>query len=106
MTAAYFTKLIFFCPRQHDGYIMDQWTSKSVNLIFDEKIVDLSKAGFVTDTNNADKYERFCRCIEELGEAAGWEPEETELRIFSEGRGRGAWRNYVIENWRNAQPPV
>lgn len=100
MTAAYFTKLIFFCPRRHDGYIMDQWTSKSINLLFGDEVVDLSKAGFVTDKNDAERYEHFCKCIEQLGRHAGWDPEETEVRLFSEGRKKGAWRNYVIANWR------
>lgn len=99
MTAAYFTKLIFFCSPCHDGYIMDQWTSKSVNLLYDDAIVDLNKAGFVTDANDSDRYESFCLCVEELAKRAGWGFEETEVRLFSEGRNKGAWRRYVKENW-------
>jgi len=42
MGAAYFTKLIFFCEPDHKGYIMDQWTSKSINLLTGEEIVHLT----------------------------------------------------------------
>ena len=47
MGAAYFTKAIFFCIPESKGYIMDQWTSKSVNLIFDKEIIKLQN-GWVT----------------------------------------------------------
>lgn len=37
MRPAYFTKLICFVNPKLKGYIMDQWTSKSINLLFDNK---------------------------------------------------------------------
>ena len=55
MGAAYYTKLIFFCAPKHDGYIMDQWTSKSINLIYGTNVVDLTYAGHVSDKNDAVK---------------------------------------------------
>ena len=33
MGPAYFTKLIFFLEQRHNGYIMDQWTARSMNLL-------------------------------------------------------------------------
>ena len=33
MGPAYFTKLIFFLEKYSNGYIMDQWTSRSMNLL-------------------------------------------------------------------------
>ncbi len=104
MKATYFTKLIFFCSPKHDGYIMDQWTSKSVNLIKGEKLVKLT-SGYVGD-NDVDVYKRFCNCMEELSGKGGWTAEETEIRLFSHGgRSKGDWRSYVIENWSNKRSP-
>ena len=100
MGAAYFTKLIFFCSPEHDGYIMDQWTSKSVNLISEKTLVNLSYAGHVSDANDASTYIEFCEFIENLSLMGGWSPEETEMRLFSfGGTQKGEWRSYVIENW-------
>ena len=33
MGPAYFTKLIYFLEPKHNGYIMDQWTARSMNLL-------------------------------------------------------------------------
>lgn len=99
MTAAYFTKLIFFCSPSHDGYIMDQWTSKSVNLLYDDQTVRLSSKGFVTDKNDADIYELFCQRVEGIARHLNCSPEEAEVRMFSAGRGKGRWRNYVKAHW-------
>jgi hypothetical protein len=113
MRPAYFTKLIFFLmpmgmPR---GYIMDQWTSSSVNLLFVEKIVKTAvqrtylKSGSVKisesvlDKNTEFEYETYCQAVEflaaELGDIS---PEEAEEMMFSQGRGRGLWRSYLISN--------
>lgn len=99
MGPAYFTKLIFFCSPRHDGYIMDQWTSKSINLIYGDNIVDLYGLGFVSDKNDTQTYVRFCLAVEKLAKIGGWSPEETEIRLFYEGRNKGEWRKYVMEHW-------
>jgi len=100
MSAAYFTKLIFFCAPKNDGYIMDQWTSKSVNLISGKQVVNLTHAGHVSDHNTATTYIKFCEYVEELSKRGCWTPEETEIRLFSYGgRNKGEWRSYVIANW-------
>ena len=100
MGAAYYTKLIFFCSPKHDGYIMDQWTSKSINLIFGSEIVDVTPPGWVNDKNNSTTYNKFCRCIEKLSQRGGWSPEDTEIRLFSKGGAKkDCWRSYVIHNW-------
>lgn len=100
MGAAYFTKLIFFCSPKHDGYIMDQWTSKSVNLISGKKLVKLTNGGHVSDANDASTYIEFCEFIENLSLMGGWSPEETEKRLFSfGGKKKGAWRAHVVEHW-------
>lgn len=110
MGAAYFTKLIFFCVPRHDGFIMDQWTSKSVNLISGKTIIDLKKDGTVTDKNGPDTYVEFCDYVKHLacvcnlrddGKTNG--AEQAEIRLFSSGgRKKGEWRRYVVDEWRAA----
>ena len=101
MGPAYYTKLIFFCSPKHDGFIMDQWTSKSINLIYDTRVVDLTYAGHVSDKNDATTYVKFCHAVEELAQKGGWTTEEAEMRLFSYGgKTKGLWREYVIKNWK------
>lgn len=98
--AAYYTKLIFFAEPSHAGYIMDQWTSKSVNLICGERFIQLTADGHVTVNNNADTYQRFCSIVERIGLLIGKSGEEVEMGMFS-GGGRNplCWRKYVKENY-------
>jgi len=110
MGAAYFTKLIFFCRPNSDGYIMDQWTSLSVNLLFkspDNPVVDMITTNYkrgrtdtVSDRNTSDNYETFCQCIEYLAVRLGVQkPEEVERWLFSQGgRTPAQWRQYVKEH--------
>ncbi len=104
---AFFTKFIFFFMgrRPASGYIMDQWTARSVNLIFGRPVVITRGIGsqsarmpsqIVCDSNTSANYEAFCECVEWLADEAGVSPEEAELSLFSEGRGKGAWRSYVV----------
>src|SRR5690606_3910358 len=102
MGPAFFTKLIFFMGQSPRGYILDQWTARSVNLLFCDDPIKLLPGGFVSDANDATAYERFCTRVEQLApilsEATG-QPhcgEEAERAIFSRGGKRaGKWRRYV-----------
>lgn len=109
MGPAYYTKLIFFAAPEHNGYIMDQWTSLSANLLFisePQPMVDLRVAGTghgrsanVTDKNNAQTYERFCQSIEQLATLFSTTSEQIEQRMFSQGgRNPARWRRYVREH--------
>lgn len=100
---AYYTKLIFFCAPRHDGYIMDQWTAKSVNLIAGRGLVAFDYGGYVSDANDARVYDAFCELVEALAARDGRTPEETEMRLFSRGgRRKGRWRQHVIDHWPRA----
>jgi hypothetical protein len=97
---SYFTKLICFLNENINGYILDQWIGKSINLLFDEPVVCLSRYGWVTDQNDNVVYENFCQKIEELAAQLGCSPLDAEERIFSVGgRNPGAWRAYLRENY-------
>lgn len=100
MGPAYYTKLIFFLmPRSPKGYIMDQWTSRSINLLFDPKIVEVSinkqNQHTVKDTNTSEIYEAFCTCIEKIAAKMNLDFETVEMMMFSTGSNKGKWRNYL-----------
>ena len=114
MGPAYYTKLIFFLmPQQiEQGYIMDQWTGASVNLISGIRLVKLNRTinrykkieESVSDDNTKDDYENFCKFIEYIAKRLREElqkavdPATVELAMFSfGGREKGEWRKYVIE---------
>ncbi|MGO6781227.1 8-oxoguanine DNA glycosylase OGG fold protein [Rhizobium ruizarguesonis] len=119
MGPAFFTKLIYFFGRcaakssSSGGYIMDQWTARSVNLLSGEKVVALSsgmhwpKAQIdgvrlgkaVTAENGPDTYEAFCQFIDCLASKFECAPDFVEEVMFSHGgNSKGRWRLYVLEN--------
>jgi hypothetical protein len=112
---AYYTKLIFFLTKhlERRGFIMDQWLGRSVNLLADREIVRLDrprrevpiKKRYVHKENSCSAYAEFCEAIRNLSHISGEtntdkriREENVEMRLFSEGRGKGEWRNYVIAN--------
>lgn len=111
MGPAYFTKLIYFLgnavnPR---GYIMDQWTARSVNLLSNSPLINTSiqieknkKNGkiriieTVTDANTKNNYDAFCKTLETIAQKLEVSPGIVEEMMFSEGRGKGEWRDYIV----------
>lgn len=102
MGPAYYTKLIFFLSPHKNGYIMDQWTARSMNLLVEKPFIKLDgykQVKRVSDKNTRDVYEQFCKTLELLTKQVSLtEHEETEMLIFSNGRGKGRWRNYVKQH--------
>ncbi|WP_164126404.1 8-oxoguanine DNA glycosylase OGG fold protein [Sphingobacterium luzhongxinii] len=98
MGIGYFTKLICFLQPELNGYIMDQWLAKSVNLLSGKMMVHIANSKWVSDQNDAVVYEEFCLFIDELAlnlETTGF---KTEERLFSVGgRKKGKWRSYLIK---------
>lgn len=107
MGPAYFTKLIFFARNVSDGLIMDQWTGKSIQLICRlagiNRELPMLNQDYVSDDNTPEHYELFNCHVENLAARLGINAEECEQRLFSNGadggRLRGAWRQYIINNW-------
>ncbi|ROT97286.1 hypothetical protein EB810_05195 [Altererythrobacter sp. FM1] len=112
---AFFTKLIFFATHsrpEKTGFIMDQWTAKSINLLLGRNLVTLSKAGYVAGSGNCEKnpagvYTEFCLAIEDLANHLECEPAIAEETLFSRGRSRfrngppeGQWRTYVRQHYK------
>jgi hypothetical protein len=104
MGPAFFTKIIFFSSPDHSGYIMDQWTGRSINLLLGRELVDLNKTvtgQSVSDKNSNETYDRFCKSIEALTDQVDGveDPKIMEEFIFSSGgRKKGLWRAYTIDN--------
>ena len=68
---AYYTKLIYFLSAPYfsvnqTGYIMDQFTSKSINYLYGEKIIKLDGQGIPKKTNGVEVYKVFLNSISEL----------------------------------------
>lgn len=99
---AFFTKLIYFAGKAHDGYIMDQWVARSVNFLFNEQIVKMN-GNTVASSNTSKTYEKFCKKIKWLADDSEISPEQAEMRLFSPTWDKGAdtWRNYHREQTDN-----
>lgn len=98
---AYFTKLIYFFLDKESWFIMDQWTAKSINLLFDRNIVLISRGGWVTRDNTASQYQAYCHAVLQLGSELGESGEVIEQRLFSKGgRSPAPWRAYVKRHWK------
>jgi hypothetical protein len=97
MGPAYFTKLIHFLGPA-DGYILDQWTARSTNLLFGPLVYlkPVHRGWHVDDRNTSAHYERYCAQVEWLAEqisrrVAAVLPSEVEHALFAPG----GWREYV-----------
>ena len=101
MGPAYYTKLVCFLNPNMSGYIMDQWTAKSVNLLCNKEIVKLTSAGFVDPLkNDVTVYQTFCEVIDQLSSDLKMIGLDVEESMFSSGgKRKGQWRKVVIENW-------
>jgi hypothetical protein len=106
---AYFTKLIYFflSSSKGTGYIMDQWTAKSINLLTRKKIVRLA-GSWPTHDNSSENYEAFCKIIDYIGERLECSGDIVEQRLFSQnaanGQERGPWREHVYKTWEINRP--
>lgn len=106
MGIAYFTKLIYFLDVFNKGYILDQWTARSTNLLHGKNAISLTWGSYgkrrfavVNDKNTAVEYDFFCNFVTELAALCDHltSPDETEEALFSQGRKQGNWRDYVIQ---------
>lgn len=109
MGPAYYTKLIFFGSKRHNGLIMDQWTGRSINLLVHcdgaplVNLLNYKKTATVRDSNCADTYEKFCKASEFVANTLGVSPEQLEMRMFAKGGSKPwPWRKYTQANFHPA----
>ncbi|MGF6758099.1 hypothetical protein P3T16_005520 [Paraburkholderia sp. GAS42] len=105
---SFFTKLVYFFRSDAAvGYIMDQWSGKSINLITGQHLVRIS-GDAPTSSNTGENYDSYCRVVEFLAAQEDCTGDELEQRLFSQnglyGRQRGAWRNHVRAHWATGKP--
>jgi hypothetical protein len=90
---AYFTKLLWFIRPDLNGYILDQYTARSVNYIIGKPLIKLESGKYVSVRNNKSVYENYCKVVEEIAEKIALNPENTEERLF--GGDYPEWRNKI-----------
>lgn len=94
---SFYTKLLFFFREKPDAYILDQFTAKSVNLLFDPCPIILTTSGYPHPDNTPEAYEWFCAAAEALAASRTpphtWCGEQVEQAMF-DVRG-GAWRKHL-----------
>lgn len=96
----YYTKLICFLAPNLNGYIMDQWLAKSINLIFEKELIHITN-NWVSNKNTSLIYEDFCSKIDNLSKMISQSGYKTEEKLFSIGGSKkGKWRQYVIDNYK------
>lgn len=101
---SFYTRLIFFCDPNNKGYVLDQWTSKTVNLLVGYKMIRIAQNGFVTDANKSVDYNNFCLALDELARLVDWPPQKFELSLFaSGGTCPWAWRQYVKKHYNELE---
>jgi len=104
----YFTKLIYFLMRgEARGYILDQFTAISTNVLLKKNIININKDNKVDcKKNDAEVYEKYCEFIEELAiylddhfrerleeRDAKIEPKHAEIFIFYDNKDNPGWRS-------------
>ena len=104
----YFTKLIYFLMRgEARGYILDQFTAISTNVLLKKNIININKDNKVDcKKNDAEVYEKYCEFIEDLAiylddhfrerleeRDAKIEPKHAEIFIFYDNQDDLGWRS-------------
>jgi hypothetical protein len=94
---AFYTKLLFFFREKSDAYILDQFTAKSANLLFDPCKVVLNTSDHPRTNNTPEAYEWFCAAAEALATSRtpppAWTGEQVEQAMFDVHG--GVWRKYL-----------
>ena len=108
LNTPYFTKLIYFLMRgEARGYILDQFTAISTNVLLKKNIININKDNKVDcKKNDAEVYEKYCEFIEDLAiylddhfrerleeRDAKIEPKHAEIFIFYDNKDNPGWRS-------------
>jgi hypothetical protein len=94
---AYWTKLLYFFDPSQNFYIMDQFTSKSINLLTGIQIVRMD-GNSVSAANKCGNYQAYCEEIDEIALSLNESGENVEEMLMS-GKGK-PWRLYL----KNLEP--
>jgi hypothetical protein len=89
---SFFTKVLWFLRPDLKGYILDQFTAKSVNLIH-KNTIRMTNDGHVNQNIKAFEYECYCISIENIAKEIKQTPEITEEILF--GGDYPEWRKII-----------
>jgi hypothetical protein len=99
---AFYTKVVFFITRgtPNAGYIMDQFSARAVNYLFNNSDIYLNENGAVERNNSPAVYEQFCKRIEAIaddlkGHGIHKTPEQVEYALFNPN---SEWREHLTQN--------
>jgi hypothetical protein len=91
---SYFTKLLYFFNK-NPMYIMDLWTSLSVNLLTGTQVVPVS-SHYIHSRVTPAQYSQFCEVVDEIARRTGYPPDQIEMRMFDGANPNSeSWRNFV-----------
>lgn len=113
MGPAYFTKLIHFACPKAKGYILDQWTARSVHALTNQaswpavqvsvRATSINPSSLrvrVIDRVSAADYEDYCDWIDSLATHLLIPGVEVEEKLFSSGgKNPHEWRKHVLADW-------
>ena len=91
---------------QGRGYILDQFTARSTNILLKQNIININKNGTVESRkNDAEVYEKYCTFIEDLAKYLDnyfrkelgrvdveIKPQHSEIFIFYDNKDPSGWR--------------
>jgi len=103
MRVSFFTKLPYFFLPEENAYILDQWTAKSANLLWENCPVPMNRTGTFPDPDTSpDQYESYCLFTEELAREMKWsQPISAEIAMFGKNEnGINNWRRHVKAAWQ------
>lgn len=95
LAPAYFTKLMYFCCSKGNCYILDQWTARSINLIFGtgNHLIYMSSRTWVDRRNTGVQYLNYCAIVEKIADILHKSPREIEKAMFAGSA--HPWRKYL-----------
>jgi hypothetical protein len=101
---SFHSKLLFFLRATQDAYILDQWTAKSVNLLFANCPIRLTSQGMPHPGTTAQEYVWFCEALEFLGRQfkTALSGDQVEQVLFD--RPGGCWRSHVKNHLDSVNP--
>ena len=96
----FLSKLLYFLRPTRDAYVIDQWVTKSLQMLVDPCPLRPIKWGGPHPETTPIEYDEACRCLEEIGEKlGGLSGETTEQLLFSHPG--GAWRSIIEDTFRS-----
>ena len=93
---AYWTKLLYFFTPIQNFYIMDQWTSKSINLLTGRQVVRM-EGNVASGDNKCGNYQSYCEEVDVIADLLKLPGDDVEEMLMS-SKG-SSWRKHVKKEY-------